>query len=256
VAAQPGREPAGTQQEAGLATPGREGTHVADPDGARSVLGVLLALTFLSGVVDAVCYLGMGRVFTANMTGNIVVLGFAAAGAPGFSVTASLTSLAVFLLGAVVGGRLTVHVTGRSRTLSAAIAAEAIFVAAGATVASTAATVAAGWGRFTTIALLAFAMGIRNAVIRRLSIHDMTTTVLTMTLTGLAADSALAGGTNPRFLRRAASVLAMLVGAVVGAALYLHKGPGLPLVIAAVTAALAAVVAEASSSIHGYLDRK
>jgi uncharacterized membrane protein YoaK (UPF0700 family) len=206
--------------------------------------------------VDAVCYLGMGRVFTANMTGNIVVLGFAAAGAPGFSVTASLTSLAVFLVGAVVGGRLTVHVARRSRTLSAAIAAEAIFVAAGATVASTAATVATGWGRYTTIALLAFAMGIRNAVIRRLSIPDMTTTVLTMTLTGLAADSALAGGTNPRAARRAASVIAMLVGAILGAALLLHNGPGLPLVVAAVAAALAAIAAEASSLVRGYLDKK
>lgn len=206
--------------------------------------------------MDAVCYLGLGRVFTANMTGNIVLLGFAAAGAPGFSVTASLTSLAVFLVGAVVGGRITIYMTRRSRMLSAAIAAEAIFVAAGATVASTAATVATGWGRFTTIALLAFAMGIRNAVIRRLSIPDMTTTVLTMTLTGLASDSALAGGTNPRAVRRAASVLAMLVGAIAGAALYLHKGAGLPLVIAAAAAALTAIAAEGSNSIRGYLDKK
>jgi len=256
VAAQPGRDAAGTQQEAGPAPPGREVTHVAGPDGARSVLWVLLALTFVSGVVDAVCYLGMGRVFTANMTGNIVVLGFAAAGAPGFSVTASLTSLAVFLVGAIAGGRIAARVTPRSRTLSVAIAAEAIFVAAGATVACTAVTVATGWGRYTTIALLAFAMGIRNAVIRRLSIPDMTTTVLTMTLTGLASDSTLAGGKNPHATRRAASVVAMLLGAIVGAALYLHKGPGLPLVIAAVAAALAAIAAEASSSLRGYLDKK
>lgn len=118
------------------------------------------------------------------------------------------------------------------------------------------ATVATGWARYTTIALLAFAMGIRNAVIRRLSIPDMTTTVLTMTLTGLAADSTLAGGTNPRVLRRAASVIAMLLGAIAGAALFLHKGPGLPLVLAAAAASITAVAAEASSSIRGYLDKK
>jgi uncharacterized membrane protein YoaK (UPF0700 family) len=256
VAAIPGRDAAGSQREAGPATPGRAVTRVTEPDGARFVLFILLALTLLSGVVDAVCYLGLGRVFTANMTGNIVVLGFAAAGAPGFSVTACLTSLAVFAAGAVAGGRLTARVPRRSRTLSAAIAAEAMFVAAGAAVASTAATVATGWGRYTTIALLAFAMGIRNAVIRRLSIPDMTTTVLTMTLTGLAADSTLAGGSNPRALRRAASVVAMLLGAVAGAALYLHKGPGLPLVIAAAAAALTAVAADTSSRIRGYLDKK
>jgi uncharacterized membrane protein YoaK (UPF0700 family) len=256
VAAIPDRDAAGLKQEAGLAPTGRAVADVAKPDAARSVLFILLVLTLLSGLVDAVCYLGLGRVFTANMTGNIVVLGFAAAGAPGFSVTASLTSLAVFLVGAVAGGRLTARVTRRSRMLPAAIAAEAIFVAGGATVACTAATVAVGWGRYATIALLAFAMGIRNAVIRRLSIPDMTTTVLTMTLTGLAADSTLAGGTNPRALRKAASVIAMLLGAVAGAALFLHKGPGLPLVIAAAAAALTAVAAEASNSIRGYLDEK
>jgi uncharacterized membrane protein YoaK (UPF0700 family) len=256
VAAIPGRDAAGTQRETGPATEGRVVPHVTEADGARSVLFVLMALTALSGVVDAVCYLGLGRVFTANMTGNVVVLGFAAAGAPGFSVSASLTSLAVFLVGAVAGGRLASRIARRSRTLSAAITAEAIFVGAGATVACTAATVATGWGRYTTIGLLAFAMGIRNAVIRRLSIPDMTTTVLTMTLTGLAADSALAGGTSARAVRRAGSVVAMLLGAIAGAALFLHKGPGLPLVIAAAAAALTAIAAEASSSIRGYLDKK
>jgi uncharacterized membrane protein YoaK (UPF0700 family) len=256
VAAIPGRDASGSQREAGPATADRAVTHRAEPNGARSVLFVLLTLTFLSGVVDAVCYLGLGRVFTANMTGNIVILGFAAAGAPGFSVSASLTSLGVFLLGAVAGGRLSARVGSHSRALSAAITAEALFVGAGATVACTVATVATGWGRYATIALLAFAMGIRNAVIRRLSVPDMTTTVLTMTLTGLAADSTLAGGTNPRALRRAASVVAMLFGAIAGAALFLHEGPGLPLVIAAAAAAITAVAAEASSSIRGYLDRK
>jgi len=217
---------------------------------------VLIALTFLSGVVDAVCYLGLGRVFTANMTGNVVVLGFAAAGAPGFSVGASLTSLAVFLVGAVAGGRLAAHVARRSRALSAAITAEAIFVGAGATIACTAATVATGWGRYMTITLLALAMGIRNAVIRQLSIADFSTTVLTATLTGLAADSTLAGGANSRGVRRAASVVAMFLGAVMGAALFLHAGPGLPLVISAAAAALAAAAAAGSKSIRGYLDRK
>ncbi|MBO0838451.1 MAG: DUF1275 domain-containing protein [Actinobacteria bacterium] len=213
-----------------------------------------MVLTLLSGLVDAVCYLGLGRVFTANMTGNVVVLGFAAAGAPGFSVSATLTSLVVFLVGAAAGGRLAVRLSRRSRTLSVALALEAIFVSAAAAVGSTAATVATGWGRYAAIALLAFAMGIRNAVIRRLSIPDISTTVLTMTLTGFAADSALAGGENLRVGRRVASVLAMLLGAAAGAALYLHTGPGLPLALGSVTAASMAVAAEASRSVRGYLN--
>ncbi len=208
--------------------------------GQLAVLRILLALTLLSGVVDAVSYLGLGRVFTANMTGNVVVLGFAAAGAPGFSVTASLTSLLLFLAGAVTGGRLRRRVTGRSRLLAIAICCEAAFVGAAAIVAFLATSVASGWARYTVIAILAFAMGIRNSVIRHLGIPDVTTTVLTLTLTGLAADSPLAGGQGTASGRRTAAVLAMLLGAIGGAALYLHKGAGLPLAIAAGLAAITA----------------
>jgi len=214
-----------------------------------------MTLTALSGVVDAVCYLGLGRVFTANMTGNVVVLGFAAAGAPGFSVPASLTSLGVFLVGAVCGGRISRRISRRSRLLVTAIGAEAAFVAAAATVALIASTVASGWARYTVIALLAMAMGIRNAVIRRLAIPDMTTTVLTLTLTGLAADSGLAGGSNPRAGRRTAAVLMMLIGATAGAALYLHRGAGLPLAISAGAAVITAVGAKYSRA-SAHLDKE
>lgn len=223
--------------------------------GEGAVLGILLALTVLSGLVDAVCYLGLGRVFTANMTGNVVVLGFAAAGAPGFSVTASLTSLLVFLVGAVCGGRITKQVSRPSRRLTLAAALEAIFVATAAVVAFAASSVSAGWVRYVTIAILAFAMGIRNAVIRRLAVPDMTTTVLTMTLTGLAADSTLGGGSNPHAGRRIAAVLAMVLGAVVGASLFLHRGAGLPLAISASAAAVTAVAAYAGRS-AAYIDKR
>ncbi len=227
----------------------------AADSGERALLTVLLAMTLLSGLIDGVCYLGLGRVFTANMTGNVVVLGFAAAGAPGFSVTACLTSLGLFLVGAVCGGLMSGRVSRRSRLLTAAVGLEAIFVAAAAVVAFAATSVSTGWARYTTIAILAFAMGIRNSVIRRLAVRDMTTTVLTMTLTGLAADSSLAGGRNPAVGRRVGAVLAMLVGAIAGASLYLHRGAGLPLAISAGAAAATAVAAYTSRS-AAYLDKK
>jgi uncharacterized membrane protein YoaK (UPF0700 family) len=232
-----------------------EDAGAAETKDQRSLLRILLALTVLSGLVDAVCYLGLGRVFTANMTGNVVVLGFAAAGAPGFSVPASLTSLLVFLAGAVAGGRFSRHVTRRSWLLGIAIGCEAVFVAAAASVAFLASTVAGGWGRYTVIALLAFAMGIRNSVIRSLAIPDMTTTVLTQTLTGLAADSPLAGGESIRAGRRSTAVICMLAGASGGAALFLHKGAGLPLAISAGAAAVT-LVAFAFSRAAKFLDRK
>jgi len=69
---------------------------------------------------------------------------------------------------------------------------------------------------YTVIVLTGLAMGIRNATVRKLAVRDLTTTVLTLTLTGLAADSSLAGG-NPGWVRRTASVGAMSTGAAAGA---------------------------------------
>src|ERR1700739_3686378 len=73
----------------------------------------LLALTFSTGTVDAVSYLGLGHVFTANMTGNIVLLGFGIAGAGRLPVLSPLVSLAAFMLGAAAGGALTRRVQNR-----------------------------------------------------------------------------------------------------------------------------------------------
>jgi uncharacterized membrane protein YoaK (UPF0700 family) len=91
------------------------------------------------------------------------------------------------------------------------------------------------------VALTAAAMGIRNATVRKLGAADLTTTVLTMTLTGIAADSSFAGGPNPHLTRRVGSVVAMFAGALVGAVLVLHQGLVWPLAIACAIAVLAVV---------------
>ncbi|NUP82308.1 MAG: DUF1275 domain-containing protein, partial [Nonomuraea sp.] len=136
---------------------------------------VLLGLTVVSGLIDAVSYLGLGHVFTANMTGNVVVLGFAAAGAPGFSVPHTATSLVCFLLGAVAGGRVGRRWGEGSRRTWArlVLAAEAILVGASAAVAFAAPHATATV--YALIALTAFAMGLRNATVRRLGVADLTT---------------------------------------------------------------------------------
>ena len=54
---------------------------------------LLIAMTLVTGLVDAFSYLVLGHVFVANMTGNVVFLAFALAGAPGFSILASLVAL-------------------------------------------------------------------------------------------------------------------------------------------------------------------
>jgi uncharacterized membrane protein YoaK (UPF0700 family) len=211
-------------------------------DDSHLLLGVLTVLTAVSGLVDAVSYLGLGHVFAANMTGNVVVLGFAAAGAPGFSMVATATSIGSFLVGAVVAGRLGHHVGSRRHWFLAALVTEAACVGAAAVVAAVHGTVGGGAVRYAVIGLLGFAMGLRNSTVRRMGVPDVTTTVLTMTLTGLASDSTLAGGTNPHAGRRTSAVVAMFVGALVGAALLLHQGADAPLAVAAGLVAVAAVV--------------
>ena len=221
------------------------GTKPADDPEARGLrlVPVLLGLTVVSGLIDAVSYLGLEHVFTANMTGNVVVLGFAAAGAPGFSVAHTLTSLGSFVVGAMAGGRVAVRLGSGSRRTWArlTLAAEAVLLGVSAVVAYAApgATATA----YTLIAVTAFAMGLRNATVRRLGIPDLTTTVLTMTLTGLAADSRAGGGPGTRSPRRTASVVAMVAGAGAGAWLVLHHGLALPLAIAAGLVAVLAAVA-------------
>lgn len=194
-----------------------------------TLLWGLTSVTIVSGLNDAVSYLGLGHVFTANMTGNVVVLGFAAAGAPGFSVRATLTSLAVFLVGAVVAGIMARRIESRRTLLLQALWIEAVFTAAAAVVAGSGPSIGSGWQRYSMIALLAFAMGIRNSMVRRLAVPEVTTTVLTGTLTGLAADSKLAGGNNERAGRRIGAVFSMFAGAFVGALLLRHVNAVWPL---------------------------
>jgi uncharacterized membrane protein YoaK (UPF0700 family) len=196
----------------------------------------LLVLTFTTGLVDAVSYLGIGHVFTANMTGNIIFLGFGIAGSGGLPVVAPLISLAAFMAGAGGGGMLA-EATGQHprRGLRWALAIEVSLIAAAAVLAATIDIRPNAVSGDTVIALLAIAMGVRNATVRRIAVPDLTTTVLTMTLTGLAADSTLFGGSGKGTTRRSAAVLAMLAGALVGA-LLLKTSLALPLAVAAALA--------------------
>ena len=184
---------------------------------------LLLALTVVTGVVDAVSILRLGRVFVANMTGNVVFSGFALVGAPGFSLSASLAALAGFLVGALGGGGLTGRLGhDRGLLLRAGAAAELVLVAGA--LALTAALPGAA-ARDGIAALLALAMGIQNAVARRLAVPDLTTTVLTMTLTGIAADVRATDHGRAGLGRRILAVAAMFAGAVAGRCSCCTRGP-------------------------------
>src|SRR4051794_4088317 len=206
----------------------------------------MLALTVLTGVVDAVSILSLGRVFVANMTGNVVFVGFALAGAGGISLSASVSALAGFLVGAALGGaaveRLGAH---RGRLLTAVTGAELVLVLAALLAAALAGPRPGTGAKVAIAALLALAMGAQNATVRRLKVFDLTTTVLTMTLTGIAADTRR--GERFAIVRRVLAVLAMLAGAVAGALLVLHVGTVAALGLAAALVGIVGVCATVTS---------
>lgn len=193
----------------------------ANPTAEKIVPYALLGMTAVTGLVDAVSFLSLGRVFTANMTGNVVILAFATARVPGLSLAYSLTALLSFLVGAIFGGRIMARAGADSqiRFATQAFLLEDVFLFA-------ASLCAVGYRSdlpqhpfrpFVLIALTALAMGTRNAAVRKLAIPDLTTTVLTLTITGIGADSSLANGNNPRLARRVEAVVAMFLGAALGA---------------------------------------
>jgi uncharacterized membrane protein YoaK (UPF0700 family) len=204
---------------------------------------LLVAMTVLTGLVDSFSYLALGHVFVANMTGNVVFLGFAVVGAQGFSISASLAALAAFALGSVLGGRVAARFgQHRARHVAVATGTQSLFLALAMVLALVGAHPFGSGVRYALIVVLSLAMGVQNSSVRRLAVPDLTTTVLTLTLTGIGADSALGGGAGSKSGRRLISVAAMFVGAVAGAALVLHVHVALPLVFALGIVVLVGVV--------------
>lgn len=192
------------------------------------LIHLLLLLSATTGMVDAASILGMGKVFTANMTGNVVFLSFSAAGAPGFQPIPYLIALGTFIIGAIFAGRLW-RMPGpqhlRHWLIVAALIEATLLMFAG--------VVALGIDQaelpdhrliWCAIALTSAAMGFRNAVIRQIQVPDLTTTVLTLTITGLASDSHIASGQAPNFGRRFGAVAMIFCGAALGSVLYLQFG--------------------------------
>jgi len=212
-----------------------------DKDGPLPQL--LLAMTLVTGLVDAFSYLVLGHVFVANMTGNVVFLGFALVGAPGFSIGASMVALASFSFGAVAGGRVgATYVSDRGRLLNRAVSIQVVLLVVSVVLASLSGDPIPAGYRYALIVVLGAAMGVQNAAARKLAVADLTTTVLTLTITGISADSVVAGGKGSRAGRRLVPVVAMFIGALVGAALVLHVHIALALGAALLVSAIIGVI--------------
>lgn len=198
-------------------------------------LMLMLALTFSTGIIDAVGFLGFDRVFTGNMTGNVVILGMGIVGADNLPVAGPALALVGFALGAALAGRVT------RRKASGTWAASTTTVMSGVGV------IVLGTGMYvlvvgsvphaatiTITTVLGAAMGMQAAVARVVAVKEVTTVVVTSSITGLAADSWF-GARNPGNAgRRIGAVVFLLFGAAVGAAT-LTVGLSLGLFIAAAT---------------------
>ena len=206
---------------------------VGDPHGPLAPL--LLGLTVVTGLVDAFSYLVLGHVFVANMTGNVVFLAFALAGAKGFSLVASALALVAFALGAAGSGRIVTHLgPRRGRVLAITATFEVAVTAAAVIIGWTVADPGVGASRYVLVILLALGAGLQNGTARKLAVPDLTTTVLTQTIAGAAFESRAGGGANSRIGRRGLAAGAMFVGALVGAVLELRVSRPLGLLVALV----------------------
>ncbi|MFY0408533.1 YoaK family protein [Solicola sp. PLA-1-18] len=180
---------------------------------------LMLALTFSTGVVDAVGYLGLDRVFTGNMTGNVVILGMALVGADDLPIVGPVLALVGFVLGAALGGFALRHrASGWSRRTSGLLAVVAVVLTALAVTLLVVPSFPEPLALSVT-GVLGAAMGLQAATARHLAVADVTTVVVTSTLTGLAADSVLGNRSGTRQWRRLGAVGLILLGAAAGAAL-------------------------------------
>lgn len=205
-------------------------------------LFLLMVLTFVTGVVDAVGFLALDRVFVGNMTGNIVILGMAVAGADDLPILGPAIALGTFTLGAFVAGFV---LRRRRKEWSGAVT---VLLAAGAAVLAGlgAAFLVPAWAdswplELVASSLTAAVMGVQAAVARSLGVADMTTVVVTSTLTSLASESLVERGAKGLWNRRFAAIAVIFLGAVIGA-LLLVFGPAVPLLLAALLTATVGAV--------------
>jgi uncharacterized membrane protein YoaK (UPF0700 family) len=211
---------------------------------------LLVLMTMVTGLVDAFSYLQLGHVFVANMTGNVVFLSFALGGAPGFLWWASLLAIFAFVAGAFLGGRIAhTHGRHRGRHLLIAAAAQTVFVLASFVLALLLPTPYSDPALVPLIVLLGVGMGLQNATARALAVPDLTTTVLTLTITGISADSSAAGGTSSKIGRRLVSITGMFLGGLIGVLLIeAHHGAWVLLTATVLLAIVTAVAAAAATA--------
>src|SRR5690348_12262258 len=193
---------------------------VVSPVSERTTTVCLLLLTFSTGIVDAISVLVLGHVFVANMTGNIIFLGFWFAPRTVVDIPAALVAFASFITGAIVGGRLVRHLADDvARWLTVALGVEVAMLVTLSILSGTGVLDYHDNTRLILIAGLAVTFGVQATTARQFGVQELSTTVLTTTIVGIGFDSRLAGGSGHRERLRYGVVLTMCAGALVGATL-------------------------------------
>ena len=217
---------------------------VESPVSQRLTVTALLLLTFATGLVDAVSVLILGHVFVANMTGNVIFLGFWLVPHSGVDMLAAVVAIISFVAGAVIGGRLARHLDAKVRRwLVVALGLEVVVLVSLSVLAGTGVLQDTGGGRLILISGLAVVFGTQNATARQFGVQELSTTVLTQTVVGIGFDSRLAGGTGEREKLRYGVILVMCSGAVLGATLTLWTVAPVIALAATVVATSAAIFA-------------
>ena len=178
---------------------------------------LMMALTVVTGALDAVGYLGLDRVFTGNMTGNVVILGMGIAAEEGLPVAGPLIALIGYVTGAaIVGGLIRGRVRAWTPVVTATICVNAVILAAVATVLLLVPVPGQSLGGVAAAATIALVMGAQASIARFLAVTDMTTVVVTSTITSYASETLFTGGLAWFTHRRLWAVVAIFAGALAG----------------------------------------
>ncbi|BBZ46339.1 YoaK family protein [Mycobacterium parmense] len=210
---------------------------VTSPVSERWTNVALLLLTFATGLADSISILVLGHVFVANMTGNVIFLGFWLAPRSSIDLTAVVVALPTFVCTTILSGRLARHFGARTRTwITTVLATEIVLLATLAILAGAGALHYHDDTKLVMIGVLAVTFGLQHSSARQFGIQELSTTVLTSTIVSFGLDSRLAGGTGAREKLRLTVVATMCAGAFLGATMSRF-------VVAPVMAVTAAVIA-------------
>src|SRR5258705_6392512 len=188
------------------------------PVSDRLTVVALMLLTFATGLADALSILVLGHVFVANMTGNVIFLGFWLAPRTSIDLTAVVVALPTFVCTTIISGRFSRHFGDRTRTwITTVLAMEIALLLALSVLAGAGVLHYHDNSKLVMIGLLAVTFGLQHSSARQFGIQELSTTVLTSTIVSLGLDSHLAGGTGGRQKLRISVVFTMCAGAFLGA---------------------------------------